>query len=409
MLTRTARTLVAIAAAVILLSGAVKQPDRPILILISLDGWRWDYLDRTQTPNLHKLAAAGVRAEGLISAFPSKTFPNHYSIVTGLSAEHHGIVSNTMVDRTISPDRFTMQSATAKDARWWGGEPLWVTAIRQGRRASILFWPGSEAPIGGVRPSDWLPYSDAFPNAERVTRVLDWLARPEGERPSLATLYFSEVDSVGHRFGPGSAEVLAAAERLDGLVGELVKGVERLGLGGRTNYVVLSDHGMSEASSERVIYLDDYVDPATVEIVDSSPVLQVNPKNGSVEDLYRAFRNRHPALEVYRREEMPLHLRFRSHPRIPRVIGLAADGWTIGLRGTGAPPTPPRITGEHGYDPFYRSMHGLFIASGPAFRRGAVVPAFENIHIYDVMCRVLGLTPAPNDGDPAFASRLLSR
>ena len=405
MLTPLVRALTTIAAAILLLAGAARQADRPILILISLDAWRWDYLDRAQTPNLHKLAADGVRAEGLIPAFPSKTFPNHYTIVTGLSTEHHGIVSNTMVDRTIGPDRFTMSSATAKDARWWGGEPMWVTAIRQGRRASVLFWPGSEAPIGGVRPNDWLPYSDAFPNTERIDRMLTWLARPEGERPSFLTLYFSDVDSAGHSFGPDAAQVMAAAARLDTLIGSLIAGVEKLGLANRTNYVVVSDHGMSQLSPDRTIFLDYYIDLSTIDVVEWSPVIEILPRTGSVDDIYRALKGRHPSLAVYRREEMPLHLRYRSHPRIPPIIGLADDGWAITSR---ARPGNQR-GGDHGYDPFYRSMHGLFVASGPAFRRGAIVPAFENIHVYDVMCRVLGLTPAPNDGDPALASRFLSR
>ena len=402
-------TLTLIVAAVLLLAGAARQADQPILILISLDGWRWDYLERAKAPNLRKLAATGVRAEGLISAFPSKTFPNHYTIITGLTPEHHGIVSNTMVDRTIGPERFTMASTTAKDARWWGGEPLWVTAIRQGRHASVLFWPGSEAPIGGVRPDDWAPYSDAFPNKERVERMLSWLARPEAERPSFATLYFSDVDSVGHSSGPDSPAVLAAADRLDALIGTLVAGVDRLGLTKRINYVVVSDHGMSQVSADRSIFLDDYLDPATVDVVEMSPVLQILPRSGSADDIYRALKGKHNALAVYRREEMPVHLRYRSHARIPPVVGVADDGWTITLRSRVTLRQGGARGGEHGYDPYYRSMFGLFIASGPAFRRAAVVPAFENIHIYELMCRALGLKPAPNDGDPSLADRFLAR
>ena len=402
------RIALVVAAAVLFLPAAASQADRPILLLISLDGWRWDYLDRAEAPNLRKLAAAGVRAEGLIPAFPSKTFPNHYTLVTGLSPEHHGIVSNAMVDPAIGPERFTMSSATAKDARWWGGEPIWVTTIRQARRASILFWPGSEAPIGGVRPNDWLPYSDAFPNRERVDRLLTWLARPEGERPSFATLYFSDVDSVGHSAGPESMEVLAAAARLDALVGALVAGVDRLGLSSRVNYVVVSDHGMSQLASDRSIFLDDYLDTATVDVVEFTPVLQILPRSGSVDDVYRALKGRHPALAVYKREEMPLHLRYRSNARIPPIVGLADDGWTITLRSR-LSLRPAGRGGDHGYDPYYRSMHGLFIASGPQFRRRAVVPALENIHVYELMCRALGLTPSPNDGDPALASRFLAR
>jgi predicted AlkP superfamily pyrophosphatase or phosphodiesterase len=406
---RTVWAATVLTAAVLLLAGAARQTERPILILVSLDGWRWDYLDRAQAPNLRKLADQGVRAEGLIPSFPSKTFPNHYTIVTGRWPEHHGIISNTMVDRSISADRFTMSSATAKDARWWGGEPIWVTAIRQGQRASTHFWPGSEAPIGGVRPTDWLPYNDNYPNADRVKDVLAWLARPEAQRPTFITLYFSDVDTAGHNFGPESAEVLAAAARLDSLVGTLVEGVGRLGLSNRTNYVVLSDHGMSQQSRDRTITLDEYLDLSTVDIVEWTPVLQIIPRSGSVEDIYRKLKGKHPSLAVYRREEMPLHLHYRDHPRIPPIIGLADDGWTITSRARDVERALAAERGDHGYDPFYRSMLGLFIASGPLFRRGAVVPAFENIHIYDLMCQALALTPAQNDGDPALGSRFLSR
>ena len=407
---RLVRALTALAAAVLLLAGAARQSERPILILVSLDGWRWDYLDRAQTPNLRKLAAAGVRAEGLIPSFPSKTFPNHYTIVTGQWPEHHGIISNTMVDRSIGPDRFTMTSATAKDARWWGAEPIWVTAIRQGQRASTMFWPGAEAPIGGIRPTDWLPYSDSYHNADRVKQVLGWLARPEGQRPTFITLYFSDVDSAGHEFGPESKEVLAAAARLDALVGTLVDGVKHLGLSNRTNYVVVSDHGMSQLSRDRVITLDDYLDLSTVDVVEWSPVLQIIPSSGTVEDVYRALKGRHPSLAVYRREEMPAHLHYRTNPRIPPIIGLADDGWTITSRLRNvARAVGGGERGDHGYDPYYRSMLGLFIASGPQFRQGALVPAFEDIQVYELMCRVLALTPAKNDGDPALASRFLAR
>jgi len=402
------RVLSVIVTAVLVLAGAATQSARPILLLISLDGFRWDYLDRADVPNLRALAAAGVRAEALIPAFPSETFPNHYTIVTGLYPEHHGIVSNTIVDRTIGPERFTMSAATARDPHWWGGEPLWVTAIRQGRRASTMFWPGSEVTFGGVRPTDWTPFDDAFSNGDRVKRVLTWLARPE--RPALSTIYFSEVDRAGHDFGPESPEVLAAAGRLDDVLGALVAGVGQLGLTDRTSYVIVSDHGMSQQAADRIVFLDDHIDLAAIDVVEWSPVLQVLPRSGSAEDVYRALKDKHPALAVYKREELPAHLHYRSHPRIPPIVGLADDGWTITSRQRDRTRSERRRTGgDHGYDPSYRSMHGLFVASGPMFRRGAVVPAFENVHLYDVMCRALGLTPAQNDGDPALASRFLSR
>src|SRR3954451_23677027 len=186
----------------------------PILILISFDGWRWDYIDRVPAPNLKALAARGVRAAALIPSFPILTFPNHYTIVTGLYPEHHGVIANTMRDPGMS-ERFTQSSTTAKDAGWWGGEPLWVTAIRQGLRAATMYWPGSEAAIGGVRPTYWRGYDKSLATLDRVTQALTWLALPASERPSFVSLYFEEVDTAGHDFGPVSPELARPAAHLD--------------------------------------------------------------------------------------------------------------------------------------------------------------------------------------------------
>jgi len=377
------------------------QERQPILLLVSLDGWRWDYIQRFTVPNLRALAARGVRAEGLIPSFPSKTFPNHYTIVTGLYPAHHGIVSNNMVDRDF-PDRFTMTAETARNARWWGGEPLWVTAIRQGLRSSTMFWPGSEAAIQGVRPSEWKPFDDKVANGDRLKQVLDWLALPADQRPSFISLYFSEVDHAGHDFGPDSPQLLEAARHLDDALGQLVSGIEMLGLLDQVTLVVVSDHGMSQLSDRRVIFLDDYLDLATVDIVEWTPVVELTPKTGSAEDLYRALRGKHPSLAVYRRDQVPRHLHYRNNPRIPPIIGIADDGWTITSHKRLADDVAKnrKHGGDHGYDPELKSMHGLFVAAGPHLRRNTVVPPFENIHIYEFLCSVLGLTPAKNDGDP---------
>lgn len=346
------------------------------------------------------MAAQGGRSEGLIPAFPSKTFPNHYTIVTGLYPEHHGIVSNTMLDPAIGTERFTMSSATAKDSRWWAGEPLWVTAEKQGQRSASMFWPGSEVEIGGVRPSHWKPYEDAYPHRDRVNQVLDWLKLPGANRPTFITLYFSEVDTVGHSAGPESSRVLESAARLDAEIAALTAGVRALGLESLVHYVVVSDHGMSQLSTERVIVLDDYLDMATVTTIDGSPVIGLSPRTGTVDDIVSALKGKHPHLSVYRREETPPHLHYRTHPRVPPVIALADDGWTLASRTQvlGWQKDGRKLGGAHGYDPNTKSMQGLLIVSGPQFRTGEVTPPIQNIHLYEMMSRVLGLTPAPNDG-----------
>jgi predicted AlkP superfamily pyrophosphatase or phosphodiesterase len=398
-------------AAVFSLAAKQSTPSTPILILISLDGWRWDYTDRAEVPNLQALAKRGIRSQGLIPSFPTKTFPNHYTLVTGLYPDHHGIVSNNIWDSSIG-ERFSMSAGTAKDPRWWGGEPLWVTAIKQGRRASSMFWPGSEVAIEGVRPTDWKPFDDKISNADRVAQVLTWLSLPAPERPSFITLYFEELDTAGHTYGPDAQETLDAAAHLDKEIGTLVAGIEARGLTAQTTLVAASDHGMSQQALDRKIFIDDYLDLASVEVIDWSPVLQIAPKSGSVDELYRKLRGKHRALDVYKKENLPAELHYGTHPRIAPVLGLAADGWAITTHARFEPRKNERSQtgGEHGYSPRYRSMHALFIAAGPGLRQGLRVPAFENIQVYDFMCRVLGLTPAKNDGDlkatnPWFISR----
>ena len=352
-------------------------------------------------PNLKALAARGVRAEGLIPSFPSKTFPNHYTIVTGLYPDHHGIVSNN-IDEPGFPERFTMASETAKNGRWWGGEPLWVTAIGQGQRAASMFWPGSEAPIRGVRPNEWRPFDDKLPNGDRVRQVLDWLALPPERRPSFVTLYFSEVDAAGHRFGPASPELREAARRVDDALGQLVSGIHALELLPQTTLVVASDHGMAQLADNRVIFLDDYIDMATVNVVEWTPVLALAPVGAPVDGVYRTLKGKHRALNIYRKGELPARLRYGRHARIAPILGLADEGWRVTTHQRAADDLAAdrRHGGDHGYDPRHKSMQGLFVAAGPRVRQGVVVPPFQNIHIYNFLCGVLGLTPAANDGDP---------
>jgi predicted AlkP superfamily pyrophosphatase or phosphodiesterase len=384
------------------LAEAAPRGPQPILVLASFDGWRWDYLDRGLTPNLRALADRGVRADRLIPVFPSKTFPNHYTIVTGLYPAHHGIVDNAMADPTF-PDRFAMSATTARDARWWGGEPIWATAGRQGVHSATVFWPGSEAPIKGGMPTYWQPFDDTVTSDARVTKALQLLSLPEAERPGFVGIYFSETDHAGHDFGPDSPEVNLAIARLDDAAGKLVSGVRSLGLGDRTTLVFVSDHGMSALSDDRVIFLDDYIDLNTVDVVDWTPSLELNPRTGSAENVYRQLKNRHPALSIYRRADLPHRLHYGDNARIPAIVGLAADGWrvTSHTRADADRTAEKRHGGDHGYDPDLPSMGAMFVAVGPELRVGLRVPAFQNIHLYDFMCRVLGLKPAPNDGDQA--------
>jgi len=379
-------------------------------VLISIDGWRHDYFERFHPPTLTSLAERGVRAKGLIPQFPSKTFPNHYTLVTGLRLANHGIVSNNMTAPDL-PGRFAMSNREViTEPRWWGGEPIWNTVARQGKVAAAMFWPGSEAPINGRLPTFWMKFDDDMPHADRVEKALEWLALPEGRRPSFLTLYFSDVDTMGHRFGPDSTEVREAALKADRSVGDLVNGVEKLGLGARVNYVVVSDHGMAATSPDRVIRLDDYLDLGTVDVIDWSPVLGLSSKDGDEERVYHALKGKHPSLAVYRRAEIPAVYGLANHPRVSPVVGIAAEGWSVtsnreierwGEPGRRAP------GGNHGYDARLKSMQGLFIAQGPRVRAGGLIEPFENIHVYNLMCAILGVQPAENDGDLRFTQGIL--
>lgn len=366
------------------------------VVLVSLDGFRPDYLTRGVTPNLEALARRGVRAQWMTPSFPTKTFPNHYTLVTGLLPDHHGVVSNNMLDDELGPFRMSLRSAV-RDARWWGGEPVWVTAEQQGVTAGAMFWPGSEAPIKGTYASHWIPFDEAFPDAARVDSVLAWLAPPSGPPARFVTLYYSDVDGAGHRHGPNAGVALDDALRtVDAMIGRLVAGIAERGMTDRVNVIIVSDHGMSEISNERLIRLDDYLDLEDVTVIDWSPFALIRPKPGKLDATYAALKGKHPHLQVYRKHELPVHLRYGTHPRIPELVLIADDGWSI-TSTLGAGSWAP-VGGSHGYDPTLASMRALFLAAGPAFREGVVVPPFQNIHVYELMTHILTLAPAPNDG-----------
>ncbi len=365
-------------------------------VLISLDGFRADYITRPAAVRLRELAARGTRAERLIPAFPSKTFPNHYTIVTGLYPEHHGIVANTMRDERIGTTFTIGDTLIARDPRWWGGEPIWNTAERQGVRAAAYFWPGSDYALTNRYPTYYTPYDGRIPNRVRVQRVLDWLSMPVVRAPRFVTLYFSTTDDVGHKHGPATAQVDTAIAHVDSLIGALVDGLALRGLTDRVNLVVVSDHGMTEVDSTRVIRLDEHVSLADIEVVDWMPVTAVTPKPGKLATVYDALR-RVPHLQVFHKDSVPARFHYRAHPRITPLVLLADEGWTISsaerLRQSGPP-----VGGTHGYDNALPSMGALFMAAGPDIQRGRVIGPVANVHVYPLLAHLLGVRPAASDG-----------
>lgn len=377
------------------------QAEPPTLLLIGLDGFRWDFLSRGATPTLSRLAAEGVHAQRLIPSFPTKTFPNHYTIVTGLRPAEHGLVANNVFDPKTG-ERFGLSNrAAVADGKWYGGEPIWVTAERAGLRTAPLFWPGSEAEILGVRPSYALPFDSGWSPEERVDRVLAWLDLPHAERPRFLTLYFETVDSSAHRHGPAPSEDLTRALGIvDGAVKRLLDGLERRGSRSNIDLLIVSDHGMAATSADRLIFLDDYVEPALANVIDWTPVLGLWPRDEHRDSVYEALAGAHPNLAVYRRSEIPERFEFSGHERIPPIVGISDEGWNVTSRARHERCPTCSDGGNHGYDQRLESMGALLIGHGPSFRSAAALEPVENYHLYNVMCSILGLEPAPNSGDP---------
>lgn len=387
---------------------APKQGGYSPLILISIDGFRADYLDRGLTPNLAALAAGGVRAQAMRPAFPSLTFPNHYTLVTGLYPDHHGIVNNRFTD-PVSGKKFVYKDIhTTSDPMWWGGEPIWIGAERQGKRAATMFWPGSDVAIDGVRPDYWKPFDGKVSADARVAQVLAWLDLPVAQRPDFVTLYFDAVDHVGHDHGPDSPEVNDAIAATDRALGHLLAGLRQRGLADKANLVVVSDHGMvSTANGTHTIVLDDTVDVRDLQIHNLGLLATFAAKPGHEASVDKALLAPHEHMRCWKKGEVPARLHYGSNPRIPPLLCLADPGWLIWTREFVDRPGFFVSKGEHGYDNADPHMAALFIAHGPAFKHGIVVPEFDNVDVYPLLTRVLGIRPAPNDGNPATANEIL--
>ncbi|MFZ4689830.1 MAG: ectonucleotide pyrophosphatase/phosphodiesterase [Polymorphobacter sp.] len=385
---------------VLLLAGCATRPPqtggRPPVILVSVDGLRPDYLARGVTPNIDALAASGVRAKAMRPSFPSLTFPNHYTLVTGLRPDRHGIVNNSMEDPGIPGVKFALSNrAAVEDRRWWdAAEPVWVTAEKAGLRTATMFWPGSEAAIGGVRPAQWLPFDGALPNPARVAQVLAWLDAPQP--PAFLTLYFDTVDHDGHEFGPDAPETTKAMAEVDARIGDLVTGLKARGLA--ANIVLVSDHGMMNVAPERSIRIDQLLPPGSFRSIAGGAMAALEPMPGREAEFTAALLRPHDHMQCMAKAEVPERLHYGRNVRVPAYLCLAAPGWMI----VAAPPrTDGRLGGMHGYDPELPEMAATFVAAGPAFRGGVVLGSFDNVDVYPLLMQLLGLPARASDGDIA--------
>jgi predicted AlkP superfamily pyrophosphatase or phosphodiesterase len=383
----------------------------PQVLLVSIDGLRADAIGSGVMPTLDALAAHGVHADWMTPSYPSLTFPNHYTLVTGLRPDHHGIVNNSMRDPALGS--FSLRNrAAVEDPRWWGGVPVWVTLQQHGGHAATMFWPGSEAPIGGMHPDEWRRFDASVPDAERVDVVLGWLARTGADRPTFATLYFDEVDHWEHLYGPGSLQAMQAEADVDAALARLLTGLDARGLRDSVDVIVVSDHGMARVGPGQREYLDDLLAarglPASaIDAVSRGTSVGVNPATGAdAAAVESALVGRHAHSECWPKQDVPARWHYGSNPRVPAIVCQADIGWILTTRPAAADAAADddvataHATGAHGYAPEAPEMRAVFVADGPRFADGQRLPPFDNVDVYPLLMRLLGLPAAPNDGNP---------
>jgi alkaline phosphatase D len=362
--------------------------------VVSFDGFRWDYADLYDAPNFDSVGINGVMAERMIPSFPTKTFPNHYTLATGLYPDHHGIIHNSFYAADLEGTYRIGDRKMVDNPAAYSGEPIWITAEKQGTRAACFFWVGSEAPVDGRHPSYWKKYDGSVAYQERVDQVMRWLNLPPRKRPGLVMLYFDEPDHTGHDVGPLHPETGRVVASVDSILGQLRKSISGLDFSEKVNLIVLSDHGMGPVSPERYINLSEHLGKEwTIRVVGGNPVYLVEPVRGFADSITDRL-NHLEGVHAWKKEEIPGYWHYGENPRFPGILVVADSLWSIGTD-----PGPPDRGGAHGYDNTFTDMHTIFLAEGSAFKKGYITPPFENVEVYGIIARVLGLEPASYDGN----------
>ncbi|KAJ1334784.1 hypothetical protein BSLG_007939 [Batrachochytrium salamandrivorans] len=379
---------------------------RQTVVLISLDGFRPDYLNRGLTPNLNAIAKNGIQAAYMQPSFPSVTFPNHYSIVTGLYPESHGLVGNVFHDPVRNSTFSYSDPAKNADGYWWkGGEPIWATAVLQGKLSATCFWPGSEAEIRGVRPTHWRKFNWSMTSDEKIEQALEWIDLPQQERPLFISLYFAEIDSAGHTYGVYSKEVNAALQKIDHAIGELFSKLQKRRIENLINLVIVSDHGMADSSEDRVIYLGDDVDFSFSQVLADGPLLRIYPEKDI--ELVSQSIARASMLKghyhSYNWFQVPPAYHYNTTRNIGEILIVPDNGWLVSTERSNRSQNYVAIPkGMHGYNNSLEDMRALFIAHGGAFKSSidgnSTTEPFENIQVYQLLTKIMDLHPAPNNG-----------
>ncbi|MGC4099051.1 MAG: ectonucleotide pyrophosphatase/phosphodiesterase [Nitrospira sp.] len=388
-------------------SAVVNHPkhlEAPIVLLVSFDGFRADYLDRYDLPSFQRFMREGVRAEGLIPVFPSVTHPNHYSIMTGLYPEHHGIVGNVFYD----PDReevFNFSEST--NGSWYRGDPIWRVAESQGMVTACHSWPGCPATIKKIRSTFWKSYNGDLSNDGRVDQVLSWLQLPDTQRPHVLMLYMGDLDDAGHQFGPDSPEVQRAAEKVDRELGRLLNGLDTLPNQHQIYVILVSDHGMRHVDRANFVWMDDLgLDLSEWEwkgMLGSYASLHATAGKHDPVSMRDQINDKLKHGRAFLREDVPAALHYRQDPRIGDVVIIMEQPHLIAWK-----MDDPSIRGDHGWNPSDPTMHGVFLARGRGLKRGARIPAFQNVDIYPLLAELLNVSIAENiDGQAGRLKQLI--
>lgn len=388
----------------------------PYVVMVSFDGFRYDYVKKYNPRHIKKFIRKGAAATKMLPSYPSKTFPNHYTLVTGLYPAHHGLVDNSFYDVNRNTNYTISQRDKVEDPYYYGGTPIWQLVQQNGMKAASYFWVGSEAPIEGSFPTYYHVYDQKIPNRNRVQAVFDWLNLPESERPHMMTIYFSMVDTKGHDFGPNAPETRDAVMEADSLVDMLMTGLKKIDL--PVNVILTSDHGMYEMKNEpdRFIYTEDVLqglDRNDFVFVNSGSHANIFLKNKAKEvSILQSIKDKQSHFKVYKKADIPSNLHYNDHPRIGDLTLMAEAGFSFYSKESLAKkPMVKKVWGAHGFDPYTTDeMGAIFYAKGPNIKKRKTIPEFQNIHVYPFVASLLGITvPANIDGDAKVLEGIIKK
>jgi len=385
---------------VLFISVSLIAGEKPYVLLISFDGFRWDYLDRGLSPNIEKFYNDGVRAMSLQPCFPSKTFPNHYSIITGMYPENHGIISNYFKDIKRNQVYRLGDSAEVRNSEWYLGEAFWETAERNGIKTASYFWPGSEVHLSYRHPSYFMEYNQQTPYKDRVDGVINWLKLPKEKRPHFITLYFEDTDNTGHDFGPDSKEVNESIIRLDNIVKYLDESLKSINFRDSINIIILSDHGMTSTPKEKIINIESIVPDFGCKFIEPGPVMKIDCDINKIETVYQKLKQNENHYRVFKREDVPDYFHYSKNPFISPIVIVADLGYSLVDNRMMKKSETDWSLGNHGFDNHALDMHGIFLANGSKFRKNYKTGSVLNIDIYPLLCKIFDIFPRANiDGD----------